>query len=1148
MEEGELPPCEPLFVFLGEGVFNREEGPLDVAQTLIDASTGDPVVLTKPDDLAQVAERIEQLVEAQREACRGQDSCKLTILFQGFDDPLALVELHPVNFILGFSGLSLEKPDEESEAEEVRIGPGAAVETLHKWADDLEGASSASVRTLVLSDAHTYDGEAALAGVLPVIQEHAECMAKHKEFVKDIKVVTIPECEAVDPSGPQCSYYRRLMGSVDPEHHNLPLFLHCLTHQVELNIGSTPEEQLSGVEAEIDRLIGVSESMGEVWSGQSASLAKASVVPFKDGVLAADSEVELVGRVSCVDAEHEVLAATCVPGYKRRGLESDVQPMHERSAAQNTIYPFMPGIKPAQVERLLLLREFENLTNAMSPERSADYSSRYYSEDIEDHLLVQAMDPQESFVATRYYERLDALLVLHYFRCPPGRILWHSWRQNGDLRTLPGVLDHATRLGSEKPPEAAFDVATKDFGYLGVVEKSVIPGDTGVVLCWTAEQGDGPMDIGLTHLEAHTAKPRRVSKTTRVLKDGLVFGMMKDAAWEKRKPALAKAHAAHTAKKSPTPGEEGEGDEQAPEGSESDDDEKRLLHTQTFGVFWLLFPDQSRICVRMDHERQVSDSSDEYLGDLGVRFSYLSVSGRQVTVCSDGSIVQTNPLPQAGVLFGQPVPGGPDDVEATRTVTWGGAITRELISGRYEVYHHDGTYAWRNPLVSELTDRREKFSIPSIRKRLDRIIPLYKDPEGKPTKEQLLRGLPGHWIVVHRTGRRCARFPMPEPDRAKQMKSWFGAYEADGMMEYELPNAAAQVYTNPHNGEQVAISEYSVQYTENESGERHVALFGDATRIIWEKTKEGMEISTECPGRMPVLVRREVDAYVPKAKLKLFAPGGVVLEVIPQEMNEKGELIPADIRDPSKDVSNAAVLVRHPDGHIVKSIGVGAVDVLPRTEVRRKGGETEALRSVEKDGVYTANCAQDLLTTIDAEGNVVEITSSYADVKLAVSISGDDQLQSPRCEHIETPYLHPDVSFLPLPVNFPEPKLFVVYGDGRAEEFLSAERARDILTSASADPRNTIEVSDLQPPSRGLRVHTMYIEAEGAPEGFSREASREKPSGATLVRHLDEFPPVTSEVWAEFRQSFDRYATWATDHDDAHNKMGQELPSAGRRP
>ena len=34
-----------------------------------------------------------------------------------------------------------------------------------------------------------------------------------------------------------------------------------------------------------------------------------------------------------------------------------------------------------------------------------------------------------------------------YYRCPPGRVLWHSWRQPQPL-TTPGVLDldHAKRL------------------------------------------------------------------------------------------------------------------------------------------------------------------------------------------------------------------------------------------------------------------------------------------------------------------------------------------------------------------------------------------------------------------------------------------------------------------------------------------------------------------------------------------------------------------------------------------------------------------------------------------------------------------------------------------------------------------------------
>merc|ERR1712118_560761 len=207
---------------------------------------------------------------------------------------------------------------------------------------------------------------------------------------------------------------------------------------------------------------------------------------------------------------------------------------------------------------------------------------------------------------------------------------------------------------------------------------------------------------------------------------------------------------------------------------------------------------------------------------------------------------------------------------------------------------------------------------------------------------------------------------------------------------------------------------------------------------------------------------------------------GVVIEVIPQELNEKGELIPADIRDPDKTVFNAAVLVRHPDGHLVKSVGTGTVDVFPRSEVRRKGGEREALRSVDKDGIYSAKCFEDLLMTIDTEGNTFDVTSSTADAKLAVSISGEEALES-------------------------------------------FERAQDILTSAAADPRNHVEVSDLQAPSRGLRVHTLYTPMPETPRPPFAEAPRPTQNGPIEVRHLEEFPPVTPEVWAEFREAYGRY-------------------------
>merc|ERR1719440_2005872 len=99
------------------------------------------------------------------------------------------------------------------------------------------------------------------------------------EVVTDTKITAIPALSAEELSGlgtSNSSFYRRLMASVDPEHHTLPLFLHCLTHQVELNLQSMPQESHGDVEAEIEALIGVVEEEGEVWSsGASKSTKKA---------------------------------------------------------------------------------------------------------------------------------------------------------------------------------------------------------------------------------------------------------------------------------------------------------------------------------------------------------------------------------------------------------------------------------------------------------------------------------------------------------------------------------------------------------------------------------------------------------------------------------------------------------------------------------------------------------------------------------------------------------------------------------------------------------------------------------------------------------------------------------------------------------
>jgi len=644
---------------------------------------------------------------------------------------------------------------------------------------------------------------------------------------------------------------------------------------------------------------------------------------------------------------------------------------------------------------------------------------------------------------------------------------------------------------------------------------------------------------------------------------------------------------------------------EADESSNEDLDDKKWLHLQTFGVFWLSFPDGSRISVCMDHARQVPDVGEEsseralVLGDgnVGVRLTYVTALSRRITVMSDGSVVQSDTVSEHGPVYGKPVPGGQDDAEISRTVTTGGVIIRELLSGRREILHHDGTFCWRNPHVHELAARAASAR-GSHRDLLQSILKEYREDRfifnDVPPSDELVLGLPGHWIVVQPSGKRFGRMPMevliseekaaaeakemakgldgsqvgsqagspqktPDPSDSgdnlnpiERWMEWLGEYDpqlVEGFLEYQLSHASCQIFTDPHTRQHVAISEHAVQYYEEEDGKQHVALFGDSTRMVWRKTENGSEISLESPRRVTVQVSRHTDAYVPKSKLKLFCLGGVILEVVPQEVNEKGELQQADPRS-TKPVRNAAVLLRHPDGHLVRSVGLGVVDVISRSEVRRKGGEREAQKAVDRDGIYSAECARDVITTMDDEGNAFEISSSAVDIKLAVSISGDEQLPSPRCENPKKPYLHPDAGFLPLPTAFPEPRLFVVYGDGRAEELLSEQTALDIIRSSQNDQRNSVEVTELQPPSCGVRAHTLHLAGtpaarESAPAPPNPCAGLQQPeepkANYTVVRHLEEFAPVTKDLWSDFTAAYQRFKTWEQDHAEAHARMGGDV-------
>eukprot|EP00435_Cladocopium_sp_Y103_P006468 s3885_g2.t1 len=109
-------------------------------------------------------------------------------------------------------------------------------------------------------------------------------------------------------------------------------------------------------------------------------------------------------------------------------------------------------------------------------------------------------------------------------------------------------------------------------------------------------------------------------------------------------------------------------------------------------------------------------------------------------------------------------PGCPEDYEVSRSI-FGGALIKQLISGRIEIFHPDGTVTLRNPTEEELQRRLEVGQQSSSQQclcdeaitedLLRRMLLVYKDTftEDAVSSSATL-GRPGHWVRAARVQQR----------------------------------------------------------------------------------------------------------------------------------------------------------------------------------------------------------------------------------------------------------------------------------------------------------------------------------------------------------------------------------------------------------
>ena len=212
---------------------------------------------------------------------------------------------------------------------------------------------------------------------------------------------------------------------------------------------------------------------------------------------------------SLLELEREILRHVLLPGQGRH-----MMPIHaEKSLAVrksdiNEIITFST-LGSEEMERALLLREFENLMKAKEKERDWKFFNRNYvkilSKDAVKYELSKAL-LLSPHIATQYCSREDGLLISLYFKNPPGRILRNQWTFKFDeindfkkyLNSISGNLFKSNNLIGRKNDfiDIGMSGDPKYFSktaYIKWNEKLMYPSDNSVIRTVKCEIGNKPI-------------------------------------------------------------------------------------------------------------------------------------------------------------------------------------------------------------------------------------------------------------------------------------------------------------------------------------------------------------------------------------------------------------------------------------------------------------------------------------------------------------------------------------------------------------------------------------------------------------------------------------------------------------------------------
>eukprot|EP00397_Hematodinium_sp_SG-2012_P001162 GEMP01001163.1.p1 GENE.GEMP01001163.1~~GEMP01001163.1.p1 ORF type:complete len:1774 (+),score=520.83 GEMP01001163.1:221-5542(+) len=1054
------------------------------------------------------------------------------IVLEGFEEVLeewlhgdVACDFHALLYLSGTTTEEVEVDETLVHKQRVLEDP-ALIRSVQDWVKHApweHWANNVRVETIAnIEQCQEEDG--VMARVWSSVEEFAQ---RHQDFTTWTRDAVVRD---VDEYTGSCDikWYKYLLDSVPPPSQDIPMMLYCLVEQVERNLAVIEEETEAQV-GWLDRYL--SEAMHNAFTEEAQDTA---IVSFEDAREEAEKRApilhaldvsarrhmgkRLLDGVSCVDICKNVSDNLRVPGYPMRLNFPDCITEQERSAQRHRVYPFLQDFSPLEIERALLLKQFYSLLAKLGL-RDVNLDARLYHEKITKDYLAQTLSNachDEPAMTIEYYARHDALLVA---LSRPVTIsgATHRWcSRNVCLPSFNNIQEAvAAHAGVDKTIEM-YNLDCGEFGYAQVVEKVVV-GMDGTI--WTQTQ----MCRGMTD---------RQTRHSRIFARGFSAAIREDTRWLSKTQQWAEEVQEEevTFEEEATDEEKEELTRQAQQKAQDERDafkniRRAEIHGEAGGVhyrFSMPPPEElwdsaacdvaANVAITFPTGQIVEGKSNE--GQLVV-FWPQDLIQRQQSQLTPG-------LSCAGTSTPYFVPGSDLDTEVERVVLKNGTLIRKLLSGRREMYFPDGTMAHRNPIKEEL-ERALHNLHPDVSEDYHgflRCLLFVVDAElGADT---LTQGAPGHWVVTQLNGQRVGRVesveeekplmategeedgaegdePVPPPNAAEEegddaskdhaasspdletILAPFDVRRIGNVLEYTIPPLAVSVQVDPGTRERCTSMASGLLVIDNPTNTKRTCLINDGTVI----TLEDARVTVEKPDAMPRVVCEE--------------------NTLVATMYDKSTLV---IRpDSASPLELSAQYVR--------------ASCLPRGRVDFCGGmEARPTDTLQADlcrcVVMMKEESRSLLLWAD---QTVTVTTEESGEQLDATIHPSPMV-------VEGPVISTGVT----------PRLFVIYGNGEAEELLTGAFVEECVELAQEEGATVLRDQLVGPPLSGCLAHTIYCPGSST----SRTVPIAQPVVIPPIIRSKDIPPPASTAAFQY-VTFRQFIEYPKMHDDRKTKFDDGL-------